>query len=232
MRASERAVLFSPIQRGRRFVRSLLPAAWFRYGIGITKDGSDLVSQWDDQSGNGRHLKQSTDTNKPTWQSDGSILFDGVDNYLKCDAFTFEQPETIYILFKQVTWTSGDDIFDGNAASSGRLNQRTTTPNLAIMAGAFAANNTGLAVDTYGAVCAVFNGASSLLQVDNGTATTGDPGAADMGGFTLGVRGDNTNGFSSIQVKEVILFPDAHDAGTRARVIRYLLALNARGKGA
>lgn len=35
----------------------------------ITKDGSDLVSQWNDLSGNGNHLTQSTDGNKPKWVS-------------------------------------------------------------------------------------------------------------------------------------------------------------------
>jgi hypothetical protein len=66
-------------------------AAWFRLGVGITETGQG-VSQWDDQSGNGRHLKQGTDGARPSKQSDGSILFNGSDEFLKCDAFTFSQP--------------------------------------------------------------------------------------------------------------------------------------------
>lgn len=194
------------------------PAAWFRNQQGITQAGG-FVSQWDDQSGNGRHLLQATGTNQPSLQADGSILFDGVDNFLKCAAFTLNQPETVYILVNQVTWTGNDIIFDGDADGGGQLFQRTVTPTIALFAGTSSANNTGLAVGTYGAVVAVFNGASSLLQVNNGTPSTGDAGANNLSGFTLGSNGVT---FSNIQVKEAILFPSAHSATTRAQVIQYL----------
>ena len=42
---------------------------------GVTKDGSDLVSQWDDQSGNGRNFIQTTGADQPLWVADvGSDL--------------------------------------------------------------------------------------------------------------------------------------------------------------
>jgi hypothetical protein len=43
--------------------------AWYKADVGVTKDGSNKVSQWDDQSGNGHHLTQPTALNKPTWQA-------------------------------------------------------------------------------------------------------------------------------------------------------------------
>lgn len=206
--------------RNAAVVRGLTPAAWFRYGQGITVTGAG-VSQWDDQSGNARHLKQGTDTNRPALQADNSILFDGVDNYLKCDAFTLNQPETVYLLAKQVTWTQTDRIFDGNTVNTGVLYQDVVTPRIYLFAGSAAAANPDLAVDTYGAVCAIFNGASSLIQVNNGTAITGDAGASNMGGLTLGASG-TPDAYGNIQVKEVIVFAAAHDAGQRAAVIAYL----------
>ena len=57
-------------------------AVWGRFNIGITVVGAG-VDTWADQSGNGRDLLQTTDTNRPSKESDGSILFDGVDNTLK-----------------------------------------------------------------------------------------------------------------------------------------------------
>lgn len=42
---------------------------WWKADTGITKDGSDFVSQWDDQSGNGKHLTQATSGNRPTWEA-------------------------------------------------------------------------------------------------------------------------------------------------------------------
>lgn len=198
-------------------------AAWFKYNTGITVTGAG-VSQWDDMSGHGRHLKQGTDTNRPALQSDGSILFDGVDNYLKCDAFTLDQPASVYFLGKQVTWTSTDTFFDGNTARSMRLFQVGSTPQIAIDAGAAAATNGNLAVDTYGVICVVYNGASSILQVNNTTATTGDVSTGNAGGFTLGANGNNLQ-FGHIQVKEVLIFNVAHNSQDRSNVIAYLASV-------
>jgi hypothetical protein len=201
---------------GANLIRSLNPAAWFRFGIGVS------ASQWTDQSGNGRHLLQATATNQPAVQTDGSLLFDGADNFMKCDAFTLNQPETVYFLGKQVTYTLDDTIWDGNATNSGRCFQQTNSPEIKAHAGTGSSANSDLAVDTYGVVVAVYNGANSLIQVNNGTPVTGNFGAANMGGFMIGSDGTGTARWGHIQVKEVILFAAAHDAATRARVVRYL----------
>src|SRR6185369_16031814 len=118
-------------------VRSLSPAAWFRFNRGITQAGG-FASQWADQSGNGRHLKQPTGTNQPAVNADGSLLFDGVDNFMQCDAFTLNQPFTVALKMKQVTWTSSDCIFDGNTALSALLNQASISPILFMFAGSSA----------------------------------------------------------------------------------------------
>lgn len=200
-------------------------AAWFRFNSGIT-DTAGAVSQWNDASGNARHLLQATATNQPAKQGDGSILFDGVDNFLKCDAFTLNQPETVYILFKQVTWTSADFVFDGNANSTMGLRQITGSPRLGLSAGgAGGPSSTDLAVDTYGAVASIFNGAASVVHIGSTTSATGDPGAANAGGFCLGSLGGGAANFANIQVKEVVVYSVAHDATTRQQVIDYLNAL-------
>lgn len=197
-------------------------AAWFRYGKGVQVNASNLVQQWDDASGNGRHLKQATETNRPTKQGDGSILFDGVDNYLKCDAFTLNQPITYYLLWKQVTWTDDDDLFDGDTAGSVLAQQITSTPRIVLYAGsANAPENDTFTLDTYAVTALVVNAASSVIQVNNGTPSTGNPGTNGAGGFTLGGNGSGT-GNSNIQVKEVLIYAAAHDATTRDSVIKYL----------
>ena len=199
-------------------------AAWFRYGQGITETGAG-VSQWDDASGNTRHLKQGTDTNRPAKQGDGSILFDGADNFLKCDAFTLNQPFTVYLLAKQVTWTSGDYLFDGNTTNSALLRQRTSSPRLGLFAGTVAdVADTTWTLDTYMPVAVVFDGASSVLQINNGVSNTVNPGAQNAAGFTLGSAPAATNP-ANIQVKEVVIYAAAHDASTRAQVNAYLATL-------
>lgn len=210
-------------------IKALGPAAWFRFGQGITV--STGVSQWSDQSGNGRHLLQATGTAQPSLQSDGSILFDGVQQFLKCNSFTLIQPETVYVLFKMVTYTDPTKVFDGNTDNSGSLTMTGGTPNLQAFAGTSFGNNTGLATGTYGVVTTIFNGATpaSLTQVNNNAAVTGSSGASTMGGFTMGRAGGSAVQFGAIQAKEVIIFSAAHDADTRARVIKYLNVVGGLG---
>jgi hypothetical protein len=199
------------------FVVSLNPVAWYRYGAGITAVGG-LVSAWADQSGNGNTLVQATETNQPALQSDGSILFDGVDNQMEA-TFTLDQPVTIYLLASQITHTSGDVLFDGSAALAS-CSQSVASGNLGVNAGAASAANT-LAIGSYGVVYAVFNGASGVFGVNNNTPLTGNYGANNPGGFSLGAN-RGLAGPSNIQVKEAIIFPVAHDAGQRSKVISYL----------
>lgn len=202
---------------------STLPnlAAWFRKGVGVT-EATGLVSQWADQSGNSRHLTQATDTNKPALQGDGSILFDGVDNSLVQSTFSYAQPETIYILAKQITWTANDRWFDSAVGGDrGIIQQFGTTPQIRIYAGA-ALGAVSLTLDTYGIVCAVFNGASSVLQLNLTAPVTGNAGTDNMGSLRLGCPATALANFGNIQVKEILMYSAAHDATTRAQVIRYL----------
>lgn len=215
---AKRGGAFGPAQ-----IRALSPVAWYRLGVGVTVTGSG-VSQWSDQSGNGNHLLQGTDANRPPLQVDNSILFGGVAHYLKTGAFTLNQPESVYILFRQITWTINEVIFDGNASNGGNLGQSATTPNIRLFAGTATTENTNLPLNTYGAVAGVFNGASSITRVNANAEVGGNCGASNMGGFTLGANGTPTV-FSNIQVKEVIVFPTAHDVATRTKILRYLARL-------
>lgn len=224
------AVLIVPLARlvywndtGLSFVQSLKPAVWFRYGIGITA-AAGAVSQWADQSGNARHLVQATGTNQPALQADLSILFDGVDNFMKCVAFTLNQPETIYILFKQIAWVINEAVCDGNTSNSGVVYMETTTPRLSIFStgGSNPSPGASLALATYGVIAGFIDDADTLIQLNNEvplTASSGTP--TNMSGFTLGARGDNVQ-WSNVQVKEAIVFSGAHDAATRSGVIAYL----------
>jgi hypothetical protein len=63
----------------------------------ITLDGSDNVEQWDDKSGNGRHLAQSGSTLRPT-VSGSSVVFDGENDYLSIN-HSFFSGITSYSIF-------------------------------------------------------------------------------------------------------------------------------------
>ena len=185
----------------------------------ITKDVSDFVSVWADKLGSGNDLLEST--NKPKWFLDDGILFDGVNDVMKTGAFTFNQPEQIYIVFKQVTWTSNLYIFDGNTLLKGALRQTAGTNQIVAYAGSNSGGQT-LALDTYAIVRILFNGASSEIILNEDTPVTGNFGANNMGGFTLGALGNGTQGYTNIQVKEIILRKIADSSGDETDIYDYL----------
>lgn len=205
------------------YIRSLGPAAWFLKGQGQTVTGSG-VSQWDDLSGNGRHLLQGTDAARPALQADGSVLFNGTSHYLKCSAFTLNQPTCVLFVGRQVSWTTSDTIIDGNAAISGRVFQTGTTPQIAITAGSVVATNGNLSVGSLGVVGVIFNGANSLARVNNTIPTTGNAGAANMGGFTLGALGNGLASWANIQAYEAVIFPIAPSTAQLDRLVAGLMA--------
>lgn len=197
---------------GNTFSSTLSPGAypslvgWYRYGAGITI--ATGVSQWNDQSGNGYNLVQATGALQPVLQSDNTILFNGTTQYLQA-SFTLNQPSTVYILFKQVAWTSANVVSDGLTTGTMQIIQNSGSPQLAISAGSIVDSNAGLAVGAYDVMCAVYNGAASTSKIGNGAPLIGNAGAGNGGGFTLGANGGATV-FGNIQVKEVAIFSVAH----------------------
>lgn len=153
-----------------------------------------------------------------------SLLFDGTDDYMKTAAFTLNQPETVYLVVSQISWTANEYFVDGDAGSSMGILTRAVgggAPDIQLYAGSSLSPHVGPAVGSFGIITAVFNGASSLLQTNATTALTGQAGTTNAGGVTLGAAGSALVP-SNIQVKEVLIFPASHDAGQRATVRNYL----------
>ena len=208
---------------GEAVIKASNTVAWFDSSdlTTITKDGSNLVSLWKDKLLSGRDLIQVNGTNQPLYEVDG-ILFDGIDNFMKTAGFVYDQPEFIYGVLKQVTWTSNDRLFDGIANGSGELRQTTATPRItAYTTTGSIAFNSEFTVDTFKIVRLLFNGADSKLQINNTDATTGNAGTTSMSGFTIGAHGGNA-AFSNIKVKELILRSVADNAANETAIYNYL----------
>ena len=182
----------------------------------------DAVTEWRDKLISGRDLKQTILIKKPIWTAAG-ILFDGINDVLKADAFTYEQPETIYIVFQQLSWTFLERVFDGNSTDTGHLTQRNSSPGLRAGAGSSLVPNSNLALGVFGIATIVLNGINSSLQINRTAKTVGDAGLSDMGGFTLAAYGSAAGGFCNIEVKEIIL-RDIVDTALDENIIYIYLA--------
>lgn len=168
----------------------------FDADLGVTTN-AEGVTAWVDQLVNvGDLISEGTSLRAPELlvngnpSSDGDAIdFDGVGNRLVVSGgFTWNDPATIYLVMKANAFGVNDSFIDGVSAATFLIFQTGTTPNMALFSGATAANNTDLALSTWGIICAVFDGASSSLRINNNTKTTGDPQAANPGGLNVGAR--------------------------------------------
>lgn len=198
------------------YIMGLAPVGWYRFGKGITVTGAG-VSTWADASGLGHDMLQITDALRPALQADGSILFDGVDNVLT-STFTYPSPVTWYMLLNPLAWTGNDRLLSGMVSTVVLLQSGVSPATVLFCTGAAA--SIPIPLGSYQAIAAVFNGASSVFQTINASAT-GDPGSNDPGGVAIGATNGGANA-ANIQVKEVILYAGAHSAATRAAVLAYL----------
>jgi hypothetical protein len=103
---------------------------WLKADAGVTKDGSNLVSQWADQSGGGRHASQSTSGSKPLWVNNvinGKPLlrFDGSADYMSFGAVTSGwSAATVLIVSKISAEQEGTLLGNTSSSTSGLYLQR------------------------------------------------------------------------------------------------------------
>ena len=175
--------------------------AWYRYNSGLTVTGSG-ISQWDDISGKDRHATQSTDASRPNKEADGSALCDGVDDFLDGGIVTISQPHTVYALVKLITWTASDVIIGFGGGTNRFIYQAGVSPQIQLNNGTLL-GSISPTLGGYNIICAVSNGASSVLQLDNGTPVTGDAGASAIGRIVIGSN-NLVGNFAHAQYKEYI----------------------------
>ncbi|MCR4300719.1 MAG: hypothetical protein NUV51_03840 [Sulfuricaulis sp.] len=197
--------------------------AWFRMGVGVTVTGAG-VSTWADQSGNGNDLLQATDTNRPAYDGSAIITFDGADNFMRCVAFTLNQPTQVSMLMKEITGGNTKLFCDGNIADTLDIFQVSVASSaIRLYAGALGPTNSVGHVGSFMVLTALFSGAASSLLINADTLATGNAGANNAGGFTLGSAAGGGD-LSNIAVKEIIL-RDVDDAAIRADDHAYLQTL-------
>lgn len=169
------------------------------------------------------NLKQTTDDKKPIYSADG-ITFDGADDYLKTSAFPFAQPATYYLVIKKTAQDTDGYIFDGYTPNSIYINNSFASEKNYIQINGVGGLTISNYVDGYDffILRVVVNGASSSLRINDYSEFTGNFGTSDINGFTLGARGNGTNYWSHIRVKEIILREGVDSSDDSTSIYNYL----------
>jgi hypothetical protein len=221
---NEGALLITPIIASPAAIPGL--QGWWKADVG-TSAVVDLaaVSQWDDQSGNDRHLLQTAATKQPLYVASGQnakpvLRFDGDDDFLSA-TFALMQPEHVFIVFKATgALVSGDTVMDGKATNTMRL-YRSSSSGIQLYAGA-AGPSRNTTPQSYHAYSALFSGDVSELRVDGGAASIVNAGTNGAGGVVLGLLGPGSRFPMACEIAEVIVYNFALSAANRELIEEYL----------
>ncbi len=180
--------------------------------------------KWYDQSGFGRDLAQAGSTLQPVASDNPrKLTFDGADDFLASGAFAISQPWAYYIAYRRVSGVqaSYENVFDGLTGDRGTLYRRVGTFTNGMWAGAEFNGGSNIAIGTWAVVGGVFNGASSIINVNNvATTTGGSVGSNVMDGLTLGTQGGVTTArASNIAVSELFGLSRGSTTGELTSVI-------------
>ena len=215
-----KAAAFSPLD--------LSPTLWLDASdtSTITEVGG-AVSQWDDKSGNGWNVVQATAANQPTsgtrtLNSLNVLDFDGNDLLDVDFGFGNEitQPNTIFMVVQIDTTATNVQLFDGVDASDRQFFGALAAGGVWRMSAGTVLSG-GSQDQNAHILTVIFNGASSSLDVDSANVLSGNAGANDLGGVTLGATYAAASGLNGA-IAEVIVVDGTLTAGEISDTETYL----------
>lgn len=207
------------------FIPTHLPGCvlWLRADLGITKDGSDRVSAWADQSGLGHDVTQGVGSEQPLWEATAfngypCVTANGLDEHMQSAAWTLNQPSTVFAVARLIAATAvPQTLVDGTAVNTRRLYENGGA-EFRIYAGSVGPST---AADTSRHVlAAVFDGASSMIYKDN-TGVAGSCGSSAASGVALFRPGGAAVQYGNFELAELALFDSALAAASIARLSQY-----------
>jgi len=193
----------------------------------VVKDGSNYVSQWNDNSGNGFHPIQATGTYQPLWvdnELNGHpvIRFDGADDFLDVSfGQTFEQPNAIFIVWKANNETS--TAFSTDATNYVNGSFYTTSNQISLDFGTrIRTSNTNVfgnnVLNTL-----IGNGINSHIRENAVSLTNGNTGNNPINIFSVGKLSGYSGWWLSGNVAEIIYCNSLLTETQRQFVEEYLM---------
>jgi hypothetical protein len=193
----------------------------------LTLDGSNNVEQWNDKSGNGRHVEQSNATLRPARTLSSingltALTFDGTDDRLIGTFASISQPITVFCVVRVDNLGSQRTIFDSRLTVI--FAHYTTPPTNYNYHGGVARSFAGVvAGSTYlGAI--TYNGASSSLRINRSLVDSGNAGSSSLtDGISVGCT-RASSAFHLGAIAELVFYSKVLSAGEITSVENYLAA--------
>jgi len=218
--------LLRPRQAGGFDPRSIANlTVWYDASVSTSVTIETGVSQWNDLSGNGRHLTQTTTNNQPAYVTNAlngrpAIDFDGSNDSLSA-SFTLSQPTRVFCVGNYRLNQANQQLWDGAAAGNRMRQYLNATGSPGIFAGA-PQFSLGQSILGFFVWEAVFNGNNSSLQQNGTTLSSGTAGTNVPGGVRLAIFGDGTQNPTNCQIAEFILYNRAITASEASAARTYL----------
>ena len=192
----------------------------------ITKDGSNLVSAWNDKSGQANHVTQATGSKQPLWVDQvqdtfPTIRFDGSNDEMAVTyGSSLSTAATVFIVCTMPTASGGERmVFDG-LTSGGRFAYLKSSGNIHYMYRGNGVSST--TVDkTMRMFTLVWNGSSSSLGIDGTDVATGNVGTQSPTGLRLGAQYNSAN-FGDTDICEILIYGSALSTADRTSIENYL----------
>ena len=189
----------------------------------FTLDGTS-VDDWTGKGVLGITVSNGNDdATRPTYDvNTGRVTFTAANStFLQSAAFgsALTQPNTVFIVYKITgALNAHEKVFCGLA---GYLNAFWYNGSIFIM---YASNilNDGATNANDNIHCGLFNGASSEYWINGVSKISGDIGAGNLDGITLGSRNNVTAYFADCEIMEVIVYNDEISDTDRDKITGYL----------
>lgn len=187
----------------------------------LSLSDGDPVSTFADETGNGNDLTAGTAPTFRTSQINGNpvVRFDGVGDFLDVAFGAISQPFQTFAVVRlnSFSTSSKSAIWSGEADTNG-LFEQPDADNWRIFAGTAV---DGGSPDTNPHIFnQFFDGANSKLAVDGANTLSGDAGAGDLNGYSLGTTANQVS-FAEIDVGEILRYPQ-NKTGIESDVESYL----------
>ena len=198
----------------------------------VTKDGSNLVSQLNDKSGNGYNLTASGtgDAGQPLWVSDGKNGLDIINfasnKVMKAQWASKSQPTTWCAVVYTPLADNGQDNFwdnyDNTNSSMGFVNADNGDA-LTMFAPSGISHSSSGYTQTWTFFVNTYDNTNSSLRVNGVEKATGTVGTNPSYGLTLSTHRTGTT-YGNIKLAELLVFDEALSASDITKVNNYFAA--------